>query len=176
MRRAISRDGLFGSRVSSLGCGHRRVSRTAVGATGVLLPDWGALATVGPEGTDFEEDGEEGKDEGQEDEGFIGLLLGAGQAGGRVGAAVVPVVILRGKDESREPEVREDDIDDQDKLAQGIGHERRDKGGQEEDNRHGRNDFPVDGVLAARSLVDEVGGDTHHDDCTGPLHEPSDQL
>lgn len=156
---AISRDGLFGSRVSSLGCGHRRVSRTAVGATGVLLPDWGALATVGPEGTDFEEDGEEGKDEGQEDEGFIGLLLGAGQAGGRVGAAVVPVVILRGKDESREPavvmvsistegyrccligwhvQVREDDIDDQDKLAQGIGHERRDKGGQEEDNRHGR--------------------------------------
>lgn len=75
---AISRDGLSGSRVSSLGCGHRRVSRTAVGATGVLLPDWGALATVGPEGTDFEEDGEEGEDEGQEDEGFIGLLLGAG--------------------------------------------------------------------------------------------------
>lgn len=76
-----------------------------MGATSVLLPDWGALAPVGPEGTDFEEYGEEGEDEGQEDEGFVGLLLRAGQARGRVEGAVVPVVVLRGKDESREPAV-----------------------------------------------------------------------
>lgn len=37
-------------------------------------------------------------------------------------------------------------------------------------------DFLVDKMLAARTKVDEVGGDAHHDDSAGPLYQASDEL
>jgi len=52
----------------------------------------------------------EGEEEGQEHEGLICVLERAAASGGRVGPTPVPVVVLGRKDESREPEVRKNEI------------------------------------------------------------------
>lgn len=145
-------------------------------STAGLFADWDILAAVSPETKDLEEHAEEGKDESQEDECFVGPLLGAGDSWGSVEAAVMAVVILGGKDKCSEPQIREDDIDEQYELAKSRGHERRDEGWQEEYDRHGRNDFLVRDRQSTGTLVDEVGSDTHHNDSTRPLQHSGDEL
>lgn len=71
----------------------------------ILLADGGILAAVCRKGRDFEEHPGEGEEKSQEDECLISLFLAAADERGRVEVAVLLVVVLRGKDEGREPEV-----------------------------------------------------------------------
>lgn len=134
-----------------------------------------SLLTSGPEIHHFKTDGEEGEDKGEEDERLVSLLERAASTGGSIDGAVVPVVVLCSEDERGQPQIGEDNVNRQDESAQTSRHEGGKESRQEEDNGHRRDDFPVDGVLCMRPLVDEVGGDAHHDDGAGPLHEAHHQ-
>lgn len=90
-------------------------------------------------------------------------------------------------------QVGEDDVDEEHKAGDNLGHERREEGGEEEDDGHGGlymlasiaqedrdgrtyDDFLVDDVLPTRPPVNKVGRDTHHNNGTAPLQNASDEL